>query len=142
MICARSFPPPQRHNDFAGRRPLFADGSFRRRSLFEDSLFSQTVSLCRRLLSADGLFLQTVICCGRSLVGGRSADGFFLRATRFVGSPARSGASCSGQKGSGDNTLVCAGRLVASHLQYARQESLQHIADLRLNLETAQRNMF
>ena len=34
-----------------------------------------------------------------------SADGFFLRATRFAGSPARSGASCSGQKGGGNNSL-------------------------------------
>ena len=50
-----------------------------------------------------------------------SADGFFLRATRFAGLPTRSGASCSGQKGGGNNTLVCAGRLVASHLWKTRE---------------------
>ena len=38
----------------------------------------------------------------------REREGFFLRATRFAGSPARSGASCSGQGGGGNYTLVCA----------------------------------
>ena len=37
-----------------------------------------------------------------------SVDGFFLRATRLAGSRARSGASCSGRKGGGSYTLVCA----------------------------------
>ena len=55
--------------------------------------------------------------CGASLgatglrgIWGRtsSVDGSFLRATPFAGSPARSGASCSGQKGGGNYTLVCA----------------------------------
>ena len=36
-------------------------------------------------------------------------------------SPARSGASGSGQKGGGNYTLACAGRLVASHLRKTRE---------------------
>ena len=48
--------------------------------------------------------------CQPKIILGRtsSADGFFLRATRFARWPAHSGASCSGQKGGGNYTLACA----------------------------------
>ena len=60
-----------------------------------------------------------------------SADGFFLRAKRFAGSPARSGASRPGQNDGGKNTPVCAGRLVASHLRKTRElDSLPDIYDI------------
>ena len=62
-----------------------------------------------------------------------SADGFFLCATRFAGSQARSGASCSGQKGGGNSTPVCAGRLVASHLWKTRACKMLRIFISTLN---------
>ena len=64
-----------------------------------------------------------------------SADGFFSRATRFAGSPARSGASCSRQKGGGNYMLVCMRPAGLWQVAYERQESLQNGADCYFNAE-------
>ena len=69
-----------------------------------------------------------------------SADGFFLRATCFAGSPTFLGGSCSGQQGGVNNTLVCA-RPPCGKSPMKDKKGLQNIADSDFNIEMQVRNL-